>query len=37
MYIGSNKTPARIIKLNYIFDPKTGTVIKKNPKSIKSN
>ena len=37
IYIGANKSPARITKINFIFNPNDGTVIKKNPKSIKSN
>jgi translation elongation factor EF-1alpha len=37
IYIGSNKTTARITKINCKYDPKTGVVIKKNCKSIRSN
>lgn len=37
IYIATNKCPARIVKINYIFNPSDGTVIRKNPKSIKSN
>jgi translation elongation factor EF-1alpha len=37
IYIGSNKTTARITKINCKYDPKTGAVIKKNCKSIHSN
>ena len=37
VYIGSNKTTARITKINCKYDPKTGMVIKKNCKSIRSN
>jgi translation elongation factor EF-1alpha len=37
IYIATNKCPARITKINYIFNPSDGTVIKKNPKSIKAN
>lgn len=37
IYIGSNKTTARITKINCKYDPKTGQVIKKNCKSIHSN
>ena len=36
-YIGSNKTTARITKINCKYHPKTGEVIKKNCKCIRSN
>lgn len=37
IYIGANKCSARIVKINYIFNSSDGTIIKKNPKSIRSN
>lgn len=37
IYIATNKCPARITKINYIFNPSDGTILKKNPKAIKSN
>lgn len=37
IYIGSNKSAARITKINCKYDPKTGEVIKRNCKSIHSN
>lgn len=37
IYIATNKSPARITKINYIFNPSDGTIKKKNPKTIKSN
>ena len=36
-YIGSNKVTARITKINCKYDPKTGAIIKRNCKAIKSN
>ena len=37
VYIGASRSPARITKINFIFNPNDGTIIKKNPKSIRSN
>lgn len=37
VYIGTNKVEGLMSKINYIFNPSTGVVIKKNPKMIKSN
>jgi elongation factor 1 alpha-like protein len=37
IYIATNKCPARITRINCIFNPSDGTIIKKNPKSIKAN
>lgn len=37
IYIATNKSSARITKINCIYNPSDGTVIKKNPKSIKAN
>lgn len=37
LYIGSNKATGRIIKIMSKYDPKTGEVIKKNCKAIRSN
>lgn len=37
IYIATNKSQARITKINYIFNPSDGTIIKKNPKTIKAN
>lgn len=37
IYIATNKSPARITKINFIYNPKDGTIIKKNPKMIKAN
>ena len=37
IYIATNKCPARISKINCIFNPSDGVIIKKNPKSIKAN
>jgi translation elongation factor EF-1alpha len=37
IYIASNKTTARIIKINCKYDPKTMAVVKKNCKAIYSN
>lgn len=36
-YIGSNKVTARITKILCKYNPKTGEIIKKNCKAIKSN
>ena len=37
IYIATNRCPARITKINYIFNPSDGTILKRNPKSIRSN
>jgi elongation factor 1 alpha-like protein len=37
IYIATNKSPARITKINFIYNPSDGTIIKKNPKMIKAN
>jgi translation elongation factor EF-1alpha len=37
IYIATNKCPARITKINFIYNPSDGTIIKKNPKMIKAN
>jgi len=36
-YIGTNKVEAVISKINYIYNPSDGVIIKKNPKMLKSN
>jgi len=35
--LGTNKEEAVITKINYIFNPNDGTILKKNPKMIRSN
>ena len=35
--MATNKCPARITKINYIFNPSDGTILRRNPKAIKSN
>ena len=37
LYIGANRSPAVITKINYIFNPNDGTIIKKKPKLLRSN
>jgi len=37
IYIGANKAEAVITKINFIYNPATGVVIKKNPKMVRSN
>lgn len=37
VYIGTNKSLARITKIYFIYNPSDGAIIKKNPKAIKSN
>ena len=37
VYIGTNKCTGKVLKMNYIFDPKNGIILKKNPKAINSN
>ena len=37
VYIATSKCPARITRINFIFNPSDGTIIKKNPKSIRSH
>jgi hypothetical protein len=35
--MATNKCPARVTKINYIFNPSDGTILRKNPKAMKSN
>ena len=37
VYVATSRCPARITRINYIFNPSDGSIIKKNPKSIRSH
>ena len=37
VYIATSRCPARMTRINFIFNPSNGAIIKKNPKSIRSH
>ena len=37
IYIATNRCPARITRINFIFNPSDGAILKKNPKSMRSH